>query len=116
MRTIKFKVWDKEEQYFNNDYSINGNLIYGYCEGKKMSKKEQCKLVFLQYTGLLDKNGKEIYEGDIVKVIMYSNKIKTGYIKFSKKEACFTLNNGMFIGRYKREIIGNIYENKDLLT
>ena len=73
-------------------------------------------IILMQYTGLKDKNGKEIYEGDIVKVRMYSGEIKTGYIKFSKKEACFTLNNGLFIGRHKREVIGNIYENEDLLT
>jgi len=79
----------------------------------------------MQYTGLKDKNGREIYEGDIVKGIYYDNLYKTenevicqvrwdksGYWTFSG-----TIN---FLGGYLSDlrniiVIGNIYENPELL-
>ena len=77
---------------------------------------------FSQYTGLKDKNGKEIYEGDIVKSAWHGT---TGIVEFSIEDVgscgcCYTEFKGSgFIAPYinlnEVEIIGNIYENPELL-
>jgi uncharacterized phage protein (TIGR01671 family) len=82
--------------------------------------------VLLQYTGLNDKNGKEIYEGDIVRATFndpfnYDNKkmpTETQTVIYSNggfrlKEGPFNSYDG--IGSFVMEVIGNIYENSELL-
>jgi uncharacterized phage protein (TIGR01671 family) len=135
MREIKFRVWDKEENYFNSDYSINGGYVYGYCEGKQLTTKEQEKLVFQQYTGLKDKNGKEIYEGDIISDNKTLKTTELGFISceviYEKELACFsvvTLSANkkeryiipihaleLDIIPNKYEVISNIFENTELI-
>ena len=80
--------------------------------------------ILMQSTGLLDKNDKEIFEGDIVRISMRIGKrtiTSIGAVEFDKFEGCFRIQNElgdhyvtMFHVRYF-EVIGNIYENPELL-
>lgn len=77
------------------------------------------KCVLMQYTGLTDKNGKEIYEGDIVKSEQWTPEIYR--VWFSRGGFCFSndttdieyVNDAKYLEQF--EVIGNIYENPELL-
>ena len=68
MREIKFRVWDKNKSKMNYDitgFECSQNIIDGvFIDGEYFDLKNG---VLMQYTGLKDKNGVEIYEGDVVK-------------------------------------------------
>lgn len=75
-------------------------------------------LALMQYTGLKDKNGKEIYEGDIVEVIdKYAKRVFTGEVSFI--DASFVIKNDYSTNYrwmdYDVKVIGNIYENPELM-
>ena len=127
-REIKFRAWDGEEmiilensglQYydFEGSYSL-GFTVDGYNgfwahEQYETATQEANKFPIMQYTGLKDKNGKEIYEGDIIKV-MTKDMVDINYkatVEWTKKGF---YNN--FTDYDISEVIGNIYENPELLT
>ena len=124
MREIKFRAWI--EDYKEMTYSRHYNYLSHF-----FSYLEDCYLeeqyVIQQFTGLYDKNGKEIYEGDILQWTS-SNPFSLGEIRKVKVyyvEArfwCNTWNNklGIYLGELlseeKCEVIGNIYENPDLIN
>jgi len=120
-REIKFRAWHKNKkimmtkagslEFFNDKFiGIGGFSEYGYHKAKD--------IILMQFTGLLDKKGKEIYEGDIINYAILNNmgeiiynengeprvKLKASHIWFSQREA-----------NEQVEIIGNIFQSKHLL-
>lgn len=133
MKEIKFRAWDKVNKKFIDDTDIATNqagLLFIRSEGQvdfspiSLTKSTNYEIQF--FTGLQDKNGKEIYEGDIIE--MEDPKFESGIynyeISFSEatffadeitrddEKPCFPLGQCPV---EQCKVIGNIYENKDLL-
>lgn len=133
-REIKFRVWDPVSNemlgFYKGCFTLadiaNGCMPDGFFEDS--GNGGQClrdDLVWLQYTGLKDKNGKEIYEGNIVKLRgdgMYSRSdgIGTWEVVFNEGAFYGAANNGVSTIAARAfpriEVIGNIYENPELLN
>ena len=117
MRDIKFRAWYEVDEKMLNWYEfLDTNMKNTFIA------PESTGLILMQYTGLKDVNGKEIYEGDIVLINKEKN-IK-GIVKYSETYAEFVVVNTNNItdeyeplADYKKhlEILGNEYENTEIL-
>ena len=124
MREIKFRVWDKEKNMWTN-FKIFDNSIFFMDKNTGVwfnkNHKEYERFELMQYTGLKDKNGKEIYEGDIIKykfpydrrlkhispVFYMESQASYGVLDIYKNEIpLYTISTNNYF-----EVIGNIYEN-----
>lgn len=122
-REIKFRAWNKKEKYIElvDDLQMFNNQLYIGIPGEDyFLGKDDVEL--MQYTGLHDKNGKEIYEGDIVQGLFADQEeleIK-GQVIYSNGQASYIViasNNDEWELGYldNLEVIGNIYDNPELL-
>lgn len=115
MREVKFRAWDKD------------HFVYMGLKGAGWSFSEPFDetahaIEWQQHTGLHDKNGKEIYEGDIVRDNngkVWAIAWNEGYAAFGKRDPSLGKKSQAISGLHptsQLEVIGNIYENPDLLT
>ena len=124
MREIKFRAWDKEHKRWTN-YSIADDLprFYDKHTGCWKTDREGERFILCQYTGLKNYNGKEIYEGDIVRSEWFLGWI--GVAKYLDNNQSFVFESidknyrgsRVSLGRTEQyvKILGNIYENPELL-
>ena len=117
MREIKFRVWDK----ILRDYSKN-TMGWYHSKNGIVSPETGDRYIFEQYAGLKDKNGKEIYEGDIIVGTYKDMRTDTGLVVFKGcgfKVEIPNVGDDELVDweRYSDsiEVIGNIYENPELL-
>ena len=142
MREIKFRAYIKDEESepgyiyeWNNEFFSDRSPVTGY--GSDFPDRNDRNIVLMQYTGIKDKNGKEIYEGDIIKAYSETIKINTGKktckfktsiqtVDWIDDESCFRAINietksrsllfsQEWVGKFF-EVIGNIYKNPDLIS
>lgn len=108
MREIKFKAWDGEK--IRRVYAIsNGHACH------PESGEEKFDWVLMQFTGLRDANGVDIYEGDIMPWNVNGNLVVV--FKKGKFQARFQSNGetNSIVDLSKLEVIGNVHENPELL-
>ncbi|MFN3658184.1 MAG: YopX family protein [Pseudolabrys sp.] len=105
MREIKFRGWDEENKVMMPAQDLSQSRVYWPWLGVK-------DFTLMQFTGLHDKNGKEIYEGDVVRFIVDGNRWP---VLFEKGAYRVGLNGLASLNLANHEVIGNIYENQELL-
>lgn len=123
---FKFRVWTKVKNDFVKDFFItqnNGVLITD--EIGKTYINDNPNYILMQCTGLIDKNGKLIYEGDIVKYKDEVYDLCIGRIQWDNAHYELQYYTGEKYGWFSHilclkhiknvEVIGNIYENPELL-
>lgn len=135
-RIIKFRAWDKgykfmtnkvlvgntdskDENYTAHSVWIEPEFVDYECEPGWMNFDEHSNIILMQYTGLKDKNGLEIYEGDILigknyditKPKYFIGVVEYDWNRFvvkAKRFPQYDLNTTL-------EVIGNIHQNQNLL-
>ena len=122
MREIEFRGQQINTKKWVYGYLYRNKGLYVICENIRYAEEEPILLDTIgQYTGLKDKNGKKIYEGDIVKVFISG---KWWIAKIIYEHSGFTIdvtnNKELEFGRRGiierfTEVIGNIYDNPELL-
>lgn len=141
MRVIKFRAWDTDKKEMIYQSPVSSKLLMMTWDGGLVYENGvlQTQLVLMQFTGILDKNGKEIYEGDIlchehttfpfreeviikeIGEVSFSTQLVVDNEGYRDNFVCGFLIDGEhpdWLGeeeKDKTEIIGNIYENPDLL-
>lgn len=136
-RQLKFRAWDNHEKKWLMGYeytNLGGFSMFGECMlmGEWSSvvnrfilqqhDRKPEDLIVMQFTGMLDKNGKEIYEGDVLQMDKYNQGVitfRSGAFLYNEEPIGFGVDGwDTFISEVKEPygvVIGNIYEHGDLL-
>lgn len=120
MRDIKFRAWDTqaEEILYGVEHTYDGYKVPMPSFGALLDCPDF--YVVMQYTGLKDKDGKEIYEGDIVRFGTSGGEDYIGEVRYYEDSASFFVRAERHYLEYLDDVyalkvLGNIYENKELL-
>lgn len=123
-RPIKFRAWDRDREEMFDDLLGTGYEAKRALMGLELHEYLRMvggafeDYVPMQFTGLLDKNGKEIYEGDILTYSVQGDKQTPTYIVENMCDLYARCNDSDSYYRMDEsslEIIGNIYESSDLI-
>lgn len=121
-REIKFRVWDGEDMISPDYVDRDG---YGHWKSNSIPNADN---ELMQFTGLHDRNGKEIFEGDIIALQTYADGTTRENRTVDWQTPSFvlmpiprqhTLDEAWrltLVEQYDGEVIGNIYENPELLA
>jgi uncharacterized phage protein (TIGR01671 family) len=124
MRDIKFRAWDTQFKMMSPPIDIfNHGEEFFFFKGIGTRSVNHFRLIIMQYTGLKDKNGKEIYEGDVCKLLNQFHLNEIYSVKFIGGSFCLSNELEPYIPFFAydkdkidyMEVIGNIYENPELL-
>jgi hypothetical protein len=124
MREIKFRAWLKEERKMVNVETLFigiNRLCFGNSKTEDLFFRDFEEVELMQYTGLKDKNGKEICENDLISCKKYKNIVvffENGCfeVKYSKNDTTNIICAlDTLLEKYMCQVSGNIYENPELL-
>ena len=111
MREIKFRVWIPSAEFMGVAWELQAQLR----QMVEIRGKFDEGAVFMQYTGLTDKNGREIYEGDVVRDNQISPSFHNTFVVESLEGVCNIYRDQQDQEDNVFEVIGNAYENPELL-
>ena len=135
MKVVKFRAWNKKTEYMTRvqgvDFLLNGEVSVSFMKPGRFKEKNIFKhedIILLPYVGIVDYDGRELYEGDIIE---YTYKEIPGthiaaikyfsdygaYVLYDGSDRATTIEYVLTLGMLRTEfyIIGNIYENPELL-
>jgi uncharacterized phage protein (TIGR01671 family) len=121
-RPIKFRVWD----FFHKQWITGAAIELNGCIINTSFAEPETNCVALQYTGLTDKNGKEIYEGDILKnpydvnnkiigQVLYESDYGGYIFQWKRRGQDYKITNLNCDVAFHSAIVGNIFEHSELL-
>lgn len=122
----KFRAWDKDYEMLKPvaHIALQKKAVIYSIDGFAITTRPIKEIILMQSTGLKDKNGVEIFEGDIVKPVSFASWI--GVVKYSPENAAYILDDynnefirgeNVYLSQFNEglEVKGNIYENPELM-